>query len=95
MEKLCHRCGIKKDEKEFWKIYTGSKTRRSVVELSIATQQMMESRHNTQRYCKECAGNWFQDNSWRRKGYNKTYTKKLKEGNVKRLYDLMDESVWQ
>ena len=88
MEVRCYCCGERKDEAEFWNVYTGSNKRQEIWELSQKTLWCINNRNNKQRNCKSCAGSWWNYNKHRREGYNHKYKNKLVEKGVRRLVDL-------
>ncbi len=69
MEVRCYCCGERKDEAEFWNVYTGSNKRQQLKDLSSQTIGVIKLRNNKQRNCKSCAENWWMYNKHRREGY--------------------------
>ncbi len=91
MEVRCYCCGERKDEAEFWNVYTGSNKRQQLKDLSSQTIGVIKLRNNKQRNCKSCAENWWMYNKHRREGYYIKYRNKLSEKGVRRLYELKEE----
>ena len=72
-EYVCWRCHQSLPETEFWNIHKPDK------KISDNTKAIVNRRGNKQRYCKQCCNDWYEDNSMRKKDYDRRYRTKMRE----------------